>query len=517
MPEMNYIPREFRQILTGIFCNGNSLLRIISISYLLLPNFIFLATWLNPVIGIISVFLLLLIFFRVVLYEEIKNNVSVTHTEKNNKLVFLILSLIALGLCFCFGIGEFRPQVVDWGANNFKIYDLVTKEWPLYYENLNAYGCYYWGYYLPTAFLGKILGLAYSKYIILLWSWVGVFLILIWLFDIRKSFFFIVLFLLFNNANTVFFLIDKLNIPFFQHFMKDGSLIIQDLHINIWSPMVTSLRWVPQHLIPGGIATLFLIHKSQTNNFKQDVLIFLSTMIWSPIISIGLTPFMLARLWINRREILLFKNLHSYILIGLPFISIVLYLTANNTIKNTTNANHFIWDNSLYWLPAYVLFVVFNLLIWGFLLKSHFSIQNSFLLIAFLVIPLLALYKLGIGNDLLFRGSIPAFIIVGVAVAKQSDDLRKNTKKRITFIMWISCFLFYALPSIYTIGKGFLPGRPATTIEYPFTQGSTNIMDYLNIIYEPTASEQYKLKENSIFEKYLMKHHQEKGSNLRKP
>lgn len=480
-------------------------LRIASLTYLLIPNFIFLATWLKPTLGLFFGIILLYVFWGESIREEIQIAIPTQQSAKVNPKTLIILALIALGLCLCFGVGEYRSQVIDWGANNFKVYDLVTHKWPVYYENVKAYCCYYWGYYLTTAVLGKVMGLAYCKYLILIWSWIGVFLILLWLLSLKNSLLVVVLFLLFNNANMVLLPIDLLDIPFFETCIKYVNVHLNGFNINFWSPMITSFQWVPQHLIPAGITTLFLMQPSEQKSYKSDALIFMSTVLWSPLISIGLVPIVLAKLWATRQQVKLFQDFWKYVLIGIPFIPVALYLTANNTINNTTNVNQFIWNSSPYWLRGYLIFIMSNLLIWYGLLKPQLKAQNPFLIISLVSIALLALYRMGICNDLLFRGAIPASFALGVAIVTQLDKLRGENNKSKKYILWLSFFLYCSIPSVYRIYQGILPSQPTTTIESPFMPNSTNIMDFLDTQYEPNASEQYTLKKHSIFEEYLMK------------
>lgn len=472
-------------------------LRIISITYLLVPNIIFLISWIKPVFSVVLV-LIILSFFVYIIESEKKRINADSNTNVKFPWILLVISLLS---CVLFGIGEFREQTVDWGTNNFKIYDLVTLDWPTYYPKFSSYSCYYWAYYLPTAFLGKLVGIEYCRYFILIWSWIGISLIYLLLFEYKKSIKFVLLFVLFNNANIILLIIDLLNIPYFEHFIKYANVHLSDFNLAFWSPMVCSLQWVPQHLIPAGIVTLFLINPTGQRDYKADLFMYLCAILWSPLICIGLIPVILPKLWVNRNAINPFKSFPTYLLMILPFIPIALYLTANNAI-NTSGINDFIWNASPYWFDGYVVFLLINLGVWFWLLKEQLLSKNPYLIASLAAFAIFPLYRMGLFNDLLYRGIIPASFCLGIAILDGIERLIGTHQRK--YYVGIALLLFLSVPSWIRLYEGCLPSQPFTTIEHPFTKNSKNTFDYLNEFYGANTIDQYKLREDSIFEKYFL-------------
>ncbi|MGX7690032.1 hypothetical protein ACWA1C_22885 [Flectobacillus roseus] len=481
------------------FTNVN--LRITSLIYLFIPNLIFTGAWFKDIISLPLACLLLLFVFDSIRSELNQDKFSSPITYLPLKDIIVLL-LLGIGLCLVFGIGEYRQQTVDWGTNNFKVYDLVNYKWPTYYEKYNTFSSYYWAYYLPTAFLGKLFGIEFCRYIILLWSWIGVFLILMGLYKIGNGLKFVFLFLLFNNGNTLMFLIQMLNIPYLNQFVINSNVRLADFNITFWSPMIASLQWVPQHLIPAGVTTLLILNSENNKNYKLEILVLLCNIIWSPLICIGLLPVVIARYFDKIINPQFYKLIPYFVLMIVPFIPSVLYLISNRAIE-LSDTNGFIWTKSKFWIEGYVAFWFFNMAVWFFLIKKSLksSRQKQYLFCALGAFSLLPLYRVGMFNDLLLRGIIPSTFVLGVYVTQQIANLKIQSFK---FIAYVCLLCFLSIPSFIRIVEGIRPSSPVTSIAHPFQGEMKNTMDFLKEVYTERALVQYQLQSDSFCEKYLL-------------
>ena len=128
-------------------------LKIFTILYLLIPSILFLLTWIHLWIGIPCVLFITFYTWKTFQGSEFSGNEFPIPLQN-----ILHCLLISISLNYILGIGEFRPQTYDFQANNFKYYDLITNNLPVYYAEQKTYLCYYTGYYLPSALLAKVFG-----------------------------------------------------------------------------------------------------------------------------------------------------------------------------------------------------------------------------------------------------------------------------------------------------------------------------------------------------------------------
>ena len=153
-----------------------STLRLLSISYLLLPNLLFAVYWFRW-----EVSCLILAGYFYFSWLEIKGYIS-----DNEKILFtlrdiIFIGIIALSWTLLTGTGGFFRQSSDFWGHNTKFYDLTKNDWPIYFKEVNTYACYYFSYYLVPSFFSKIIGFL-SPALIILWTFAGFFAGLLWVY-----------------------------------------------------------------------------------------------------------------------------------------------------------------------------------------------------------------------------------------------------------------------------------------------------------------------------------------------
>ncbi|WP_298358088.1 hypothetical protein [Runella sp.] len=280
-----------------------STLTLLTVSYLLLPNLIFLGGWIKPYWAIPAVGVLLFCFWKTFIIKVIA-----TDSERIVIKHGLILLLLAVFFTFISGIGEYMPQHGDMYAHNLLFYDLITQNWAVTYQNQvfkNPYLCYYIAYYLPTAFFAKSLGIEYANEVSFVWGLLGMFLIFSWLYWLGGKYKWWVcagfvflggLYFLthFTQVQDTFLNVFR-SVPIKSHIaitdVSTGifSNGISDTRIT-YSSQIIQLMAAPSQAIGGWLATVLLLYWAKTKQFKGFFFVGACTLLWSPFVFIGLLP-----------------------------------------------------------------------------------------------------------------------------------------------------------------------------------------------------------------------------------
>jgi hypothetical protein len=180
----------------------------------------------------------------------------------------------------------------------------------------------------------------------------------------------------------------------------------------------TLLFWVPNHALPGWLS-IALIYRCRDEPRFLAIAAWLGalTLLWAPLVSIGLLPFFAALAWRSLRRGS-WRNLFSVCnLAAGPLVAVgtVVYVTiAAATIPGPNLA-------PLPLLPqvmVYFSFILIEFAVLCYLLIRDFKdgIEPLFFGVAVVVLMVLPLFKYGPNNDLVMRGSIPALAAVMFAV-----------------------------------------------------------------------------------------------------
>ncbi len=479
-------------------------LKIITLFYLLLPSILFLLTWIHLWIGIPCT--LIILFYVWKTCQPILQNPAEKVISSSIILTCLGFSII---INFLLGIGEFRPQTYDFQANNYKYYDLITHDLPVYYAQQKTYLCYYTGYYLPTALLAKFFGIASARYFSFIWSVLGLWIILLWIanFHQKKPLLLILFVTLFSNA----WVLIKLMIEFklFQEYIQPYYFQI-NLFKLINETFIKNYAWATQHTLPACLGACVLINifreKDTFKDLKYVLIILLSTMFWSPLTAIGLFPF-IGFLFLNNAQKLLlqakWQDLGLMIMLIISFLPLMLYFVSTEGIhaKNT----EFIWQTGVsQWWILYLIYVFLNFGIWGIVLKFYKNSSYAIWTIAVIFPCLIAFYRIGIYNDFNIRVAFPSFFILSILVG---ITLIENLRFKPILSSIIAVFI--ALNSITNFNqlyKGIFKEKLLTTIEKPFIFKAQNMLEFQRVAYgDEEAILEYSLKKDSIFERYFLK------------
>jgi hypothetical protein len=405
---------------------------------------------------------------------------------KANSGIVLAFVFIAIWLGFS-GAGGVGFQNDDYRASNALLNDLITQDWPLtaILDNTQAPIVYYMAYYLPAAIIGKAFGWMYANMFLFLWTLMGVALAFAWFWNISRIDFK-------NRGIKIWILITVIfclagGLDHIGAFVFAGSFSSPTAHIEPWagyfeySSNTTLIYWVPQHTIASWLIIGMIVDALYDKyNLKYLGMVISTGVIWSPFGIVGAVPYLLFVLFVylqpkHRRylwnwESIVFNSFSIWI--GAIYL---LYLGSNQFrfpigfiwqfSKNHTDLAIYVLA---FWCLEFALLGALTLLLiglgtvfshsmafprrdgrkWIILLEQEFNItplQLFLFLVSVGVLGALPLFKMGIKNDLVMRGSVASLSIFWAFVAKVVFDVSARVRMKFK--------LLYALISILlTIG-----------------------------------------------------------------
>ena len=476
-------------------------LKISTILYLLIPSVLFLLTWIHLWIGIPCV--LFIVFYT---WKTLQKTTVSTHETFISLSTFLLCLGISIALNYVLGIGEFRPQTYDFQANNFKYYDLITHQLPVYYAEQKTYLCYYTGYYLPSALLAKVFGIETCRYFSFIWSVFGMWLVFLWISTFSRKNIIGLLMIVLLFANAWFAIKLLINFAYFQEHLQPYYIQLNQFKL-ITSPLIKNYAWATQHTIPACLGVCVSIDNFRTKtNLKYLLLMLLSTMFWSPLTAVGLFPFVAFYFLKDLKNVFSINSIGSLMLMMfliLSFTPLLLYFISTEGIH--VNNTEFIWQTGVKsWWIFYLIYTISNFIIWGFFL-NHTKNQYKILWKIAVIFPsIIAIYRIGIYNDFNVRVSFPSFfmlsILVGISVVE---------KLKIKSLIGVGIMLLMILNSLANLNhikNTFDYEELLTTIEKPFIFKAKNMLEFQRVAYgDESAVLEYSLKKDSVFEKYFLK------------
>ncbi len=435
----------------------------ISLLYLALPWALFFWGWLKTPLALI--FLLLLSFPLLTLFREARaaNRTDLPPLAWGKLAVLCLLALFLLGLS---GVGGMGYQDTDWFKHNAVLKDLVTLSWPVYYHGTMESVIslvYYFAWYLPAALAGKLAGWLVANQFLFAWSLVGLILALLWFWALNRKQSFIVL-LVFGVFSGLDIVGRALILPLVVKFLPQYAELLIWEHIEGWaigwqySAHLTQLFWVPHQALAGWIASGILFNGIQSGVGLKDRLYICSlTALWSPFITLGLTPFLLAdfltlqgSLVLRLRRYLSLSNLCGLAILALSalFYSAKLYeMPASLRIDIPSGFSLSFAPNTQAKVFGALVMIIFCILEFGLYAwlarqgRRTWSLKERALFWAAVIwLMLLPLYRFGGANDLVMRASIPALFVIALFVSRalhQPEGLSRRARTMLLVLLII--------------------------------------------------------------------------------
>lgn len=487
-----------------------SLLRIASILYLLLPNLIFAANWFRVELAVLMIIGLCYLFWR-----EIKGEKQEYNNQSFSKRESFILVFIAFILTGLTGISGYSYQLYDYWAENTKFYDLYKSSWPLYFEDVDNYACYYFGYYLVPAFISKLFG-ELSLLTLFIWSWIGVLILISWIyfFSNKKIINIFIVLSIGGVSSNLKWLLAKLNDVEIIYTSEMGPAVI--------TPLFQQLRWAPNQVIACLITSsivlysLFWEHKYHKAFFSICL-----CLIWcifpTLMLFILFSSICLYYLFKDGFAIFFKNNGLSFAICLLFMIPIVIYFASSNGDAIHHSFLHVKRPKSAIAKLIIDIGVDLGILLIG-CLALHKIASKSFYFLALtslFFIFLLRTYRFGTQNDLFMRGHIPFLFIVGIFLMHNFNFSKIHFRNKIELkhlLVVVYFILNLLLLSSETLIKSIQYNKITQLLwpsifsynPLPFNKFS-NTYQMLYDRYSPAEAKQYLGKNNSIYERHLVR------------
>ena len=327
----------------------------------------------------------------------------------------VIILIVAAVLVIVSGAGGWADVTnSDWNKHRGVFSAVASWQWPVHVPTRDDLPDpmlrYYLGYYMVPSALSKLLGEEVLKWLIGLWTWVGISLGLL----IFAKYFSrwgvlaaVAIFVLFSGMD-VFRWIVPLGSDLFVAFgleWNEGAIDMQFIGTT------ANVLWSPQHLIPAVIVTFMLIQLWQNQKFlAASGVIVVMTAFWSPFVALGLLPFAgLIALHQGIRPFLTWQN----VAVSIPLAALIaLYLVSNiGDVERGWLWERHEWSELAAFLPHFFL-AEFGILAALLLLLAPELRRSGLFIVAIAMPVLLSFYTYGIFNDLYFRTVLPASLII---------------------------------------------------------------------------------------------------------
>jgi hypothetical protein len=420
-----------RVVIAGI---GFGFVDKLAVLYLALPVAIFFAQWFKPWFG------LPVAVASLAGLPYLWPNSAPGERSKHSGRTLAVAAAVAAVWTLLGGTGHFfYANYFDWHIRDAVLRDLAVMPMPPVYRVEDGVATVLRApvaYYVLPGLLGRLTGVKYVDGFLYLWTFAGTLLFLLQIVAGERRWRSLALI-----AGTVvlFSGMDVLGDP--------SSLLDITSHKEWWAGLYqyssdsTLLFWVPNHALTGWLA-IALIYRCRDDKKFLAIAAWLGslTLLWSPLVSIGLLPFFGALAWRSFRRGS-WRSLFSVCnLAAGPLVAAgtVIYVTiAAATIAGPG-------PGPLPLLPQvliYFTFLLLEFLVLCYLLVRDFKdgIEPLFFGVAVAVLIVLPLFRYGSNNDLVMRSSIPALAAVMFAVvdgwARPVRLLKPNTLLTIVLLI----------------------------------------------------------------------------------
>lgn len=426
----------------------NKWLFLIGYLYIFSSVFIFIIGNVKYVISIPMSILLI-----IALYKVLKNAPDVDMKVFQNKKVLVgIFIIIALWVIFS-GIGGFIWQNTwDHKFRNAVFKDLVNYSWPVVNGEFGL--CYYLGFWLPSALVGKILGLCAGYMFQVIWAFIGVATAFLMICQyLKKTKISNLLIMIFYSGLDVFlfYIFSKLTCADATAQMMGGKHIELITTFFNSSSNTTLLFWLYNQIIPFWIGMMLLL--LQTNN-KSIVFIFGLLLLYCPFPLVALVPVIIYMVFKNYNSrvykdymekykpknkiyelVYKFKMALSFEnIVAIPIVIIVgLFFMSNVAVSKIG-----LLDINSTTIFNYSMYVLFEFLIYIALIYKR-NYKNPILNILIVVTLLLPFITMGNSYDFARRTCIPLAFYIMLLIMRELQEKDLSYFKKL-IIITVLCF-----------------------------------------------------------------------------
>lgn len=442
-------------------------LTLAGLTYLALPNILFLATWVRPIAGLpILIALAFALWSQSTLHVR---NEAATYPSPSA----IWVAIVVAGIWTAFGgAGHMGFANMDWRTRDAVYGDLIRYSWPVTYQLQDgAIGVLRtaMAYYLPAAFLAKLFGTGLADVFLYFWTAIGtaIFLLLQPISRLR---------------NGLQWMLPLLCVVMFSGMDALGSWIDSRFlwpwfpdHIEWWarryqySSMSTQLFWVPNHALAAWIAAALLFrHRNHAGCANLAVFMLALLPLWSPFSALGFAPFVVWAIWRRMGE----TKGSPLSPMTIATAAVLTYISGRFITTGTTNIalgttlyagalNH---GRDFFWYYALFVLLEFGALI--LILAKRSKAYGDLLALAGIILLALPFAKLGPGNDIVMRTSIPALAflcLITVNVVAKPTFLKHE--HRATSMLLIAVLAAGSVTAIHEMARTLMNERWSANYE----------------------------------------------------
>lgn len=463
-------------------------IRIAGLFYLFIPVLIFFLGWLH---WYLSVSLCLLMCLG--LYKTVLATGGTTLTVSWKKLLFILLILLLWSILS--GVGRYVWQNEDHYWRNAIFNDLVNYDWPV--TNGNYSLCYYFGYWLPAALIGKLFSsIAVGNVFLLLWTWIGLsffyFLISDYLKQVRIGILFVLIF--FSGIDLFGYAALYLKTHSFSALLSHLTTFphLEWSHIPFQASSISTLLfWVFNQAVPFFVGMMLLL---LNKNWKFAPFQYSLLLIFSPFPFVGFAPVM-AYWGIKEgrktgwgtflKKNMTLENLAAIFIILVVGIFYLSNIAAGESGFRTPTSKYL-----FYLLTQYVIYFFF-------IFKTNS--RDPLLWTLFITCLVLSLVNLGESTDFCMRTNIPLTIYLMLLVMKYMYTVSVEKKMKTLLIV---VFMLGAITPFFEIARTVRETCLCISLgedcERKFTMDDS-------IFDKKLTGPNFLSREESLFNRYLMK------------
>ncbi len=489
-------------------------LKITTVVYFLIPNVLFLLTWLNPIWASISLIASFISFYQYVQQtRQNEENFSALRVESINLKTLLYLGAFTIILGVFFSLGNFGlGQSYDYFKHNTIVKELIEKPFPVVYENETRYGIlhepailgYYMAYYLPTAIICKFIGIAYSNILLFIWGGIGIYISFCWLYFLSpKNLNILLIIILFLLGATLFK-------PYlYAHYLLKNIISLPMIQYFIWPSGISfnliNIHYSPQHYIVSTVGVFFIYYECFIRKDNRFILFFVALLLmWSFLgaLSVGIIAGFLV-LYRRFSNFFTFSNLIGG---GLVLFIMAAYFLAHfqdnrysDFIWTFADISGYLYQKPLISILALVGYCAFEVGVYLFFMYKVFSTKVShrdkliltFFCAAYFIIS--PIFRLGFNNDLAMRLISTIKILIFILILNTYSEMIKS---QISTKFLRLYFVFTVILGVFSSFTTLKWDKVPSIVESP----NINKADIPQEIFL-----QYFAKKNSFFGNYLMK------------
>lgn len=383
---------------------------IISLIYLSLPIYIFYFGYLKIWIAILLCSAITLSMFYAV------KRTSKSETFSVSLLEILIISVVSAAWVWSSGVGGFWFQMPDWLWRTALFRDLIGLTWPIEYPNKN-YLTYYFGFFLPSALIGKISNWNIANFSLAMFTWIGLIL----------TFLYIALYLRIEKTRQYIILIGVFIIYGGVEEIRSPIANLTGITATIgyqFSPNETLLKWVTNQTIYPWLAVAIFLYKREIYLYAYLGMCILAVapLPFCGFVLICLLDFLFKFIVSLRNNKNIFTDVFSLsnIIICLAVLPVYYLFYTENPAANgnyqTGGVGFYLPPDAPFnikWIANYLTFLLFNAGIFLLVIYKAYKKNNLYYIIIFSLF-VLPLFRVGTGWDFQMRATIPALFILCV-------------------------------------------------------------------------------------------------------